>query len=126
MDESSEQVTGIESGRVQPWNDLPKQPWPENIEPPIADLVDWLLSMDREQLAWFLDRRRQDWRRDSECLIRDHDGRLMRAHDEQEAVHRDLVAILHALGISDHARPYSSHEVVQREVIPAIERLTDV
>ena len=35
----------------------------------------------------------------------------------------DLRAILDALGISTHARPYSPHEVVQREVLPAITAL---
>ena len=39
---------------------------------------------------------------------------------ERDAVHADLVAILAALGIGDHARPYSSHDVVQREILPAI------
>jgi hypothetical protein len=111
-------------GRVSSWDDLPKQPWPEATEPPITDLVDWLLSLDREQMTWLFDKKRQDWQRDSECWQRNHEERLMRAHDEQEAVHRDLVAIMHALGIEDYARPYSSHEVVHREVIPAIERLT--
>lgn len=37
--------------------------------------------------------------------------------------HNDLVAIMAALGISDYARPYSSHAVVHREVLPAIKQL---
>lgn len=41
----------------------------------------------------------------------------MSAHQEDV---RDMLA---ALGISDHARPYSPHEVVRREILPAIERL---
>lgn len=44
---------------------------------------------------------------------------------EQDVIHADLVAILAALDISDHARPYSPHEVVQREVLPAIRALRD-
>lgn len=35
----------------------------------------------------------------------------------------DLAAILRALGVGDHARPQSPHEVVWQEVLPAIERL---
>lgn len=45
------------------------------------------------------------------------------ADSEREAVHQDLRAILLALGSGDQARPYSSHEVVQREVLPAITAL---
>jgi len=48
-----------------------------------------------------------------------------RLRAEQDAVHADLIAILTALGIGAHARPYSGHEVVQREVLPAIRRLTE-
>lgn len=43
--------------------------------------------------------------------------------DERDLVHQDIVAILGALGIGDHARPYSTHEVVVREIIPEIEAL---
>lgn len=42
---------------------------------------------------------------------------------QQEAVHADLTAILNELRLGDHARPYSSHDVVQREVLPAIRAL---
>jgi ABC-type antimicrobial peptide transport system ATPase subunit len=35
----------------------------------------------------------------------------------------DLAAVLRALGLGDHARPVSPHEVMRREVLPAIERL---
>jgi len=42
---------------------------------------------------------------------------------DADIIHADLTAIMEALGISTHARPYSSHEVVQREVLPAINRL---
>jgi len=48
-----------------------------------------------------------------------------RLRAEQDAVHADLIAVLAALGIGAHARPYSGHEVVQREVLPAIRRLTE-
>jgi len=40
-----------------------------------------------------------------------------------DAAHDDLREIMAALGIPDHARPYSAHEVVQREVLPAIRAL---
>lgn len=50
----------------------------------------------------------------------ERDDARAEAFIERQAVHADLVAILAALGIGDHARPYSSHEVVQREVLPAI------
>lgn len=43
--------------------------------------------------------------------------------DERELVIEDLRAILRALGLSDGARPYSAHEVVQRDILPAIRRL---
>lgn len=43
--------------------------------------------------------------------------------DERALVHADMVKIMAALGISDHARPYSPHEVVQREILPAIRAL---
>jgi hypothetical protein len=40
-----------------------------------------------------------------------------------DVVHEDLRQILLALGLGDHARTYSSHEVVQREILPAIRQL---
>jgi hypothetical protein len=40
-----------------------------------------------------------------------------------EQMSDDLAAILRALGVGDHARPYSPHEVVHRDVLPAIELL---
>lgn len=36
----------------------------------------------------------------------------------------DLAAILRAAGLSDAARPYSPHECVQRDLLPAIRRLS--
>lgn len=45
--------------------------------------------------------------------------------DEREAVFEDLRAILRSLGLHDSARPYSAHEVVHREIIPAIEKLRE-
>lgn len=42
---------------------------------------------------------------------------------EREVVLDDLRRILEALGLGDHARPYSANQVVQREVLPAIYKL---
>lgn len=38
----------------------------------------------------------------------------------KEVFHDDIVEILHAMRIGDHARPYSAHEVVHREILPAL------
>jgi hypothetical protein len=35
----------------------------------------------------------------------------------------DIAAILNALGLGDHARPISMHEIVHKEIIPAIDKL---
>ena len=56
------------------------------------------------------------------CLCR-HTDDVTPAVNEMDQVHADLVAIMAALGIKDYARPYSSHEVVHREIIPAITAL---
>jgi hypothetical protein len=37
-----------------------------------------------------------------------------------DVIHEDVRQILVALGLGDHARPYSAHEVVQREILPRI------
>jgi len=42
---------------------------------------------------------------------------------EREMIHEDLCAILRELGLSDGARPYSAHDVVHRDILPAIRRL---
>jgi hypothetical protein len=42
-----------------------------------------------------------------------------------EVVHEDVRAMVKALGLGEHARPYSAHAVVHREVLPALERLRD-
>lgn len=52
---------------------------------------------------------------DSEPPVSDHD-----------LIQADLREIMDALGLSTHARPYSPHEVVQREVLPAIKTLRDL
>jgi hypothetical protein len=43
--------------------------------------------------------------------------------DPADVVHDDLVRILEALDLGTHGRPYSSHSVVHREVLPAIAKL---
>lgn len=49
------------------------------------------------------------------------DGRM--SPSEREVMLDDLDEILRALGLGDHARTYSPHEVVQREILPAIREL---
>lgn len=53
------------------------------------------------------------------------DPRCPECGGHEDAPHDDLREILLALGISDCARPYSSHAVVHREVLPAIKRLRE-
>lgn len=43
--------------------------------------------------------------------------------EEFETIHQDMVDILNALGLGDHARPISMHEIVQTEILPAIRSL---
>lgn len=40
-----------------------------------------------------------------------------------DAATEDVRAIAVALGLGGHARPYSAHEVVRREILPAVQRL---
>lgn len=40
-----------------------------------------------------------------------------------DTMHQDVCDILNALGLGDHARPKSYHEVIQTEILPAIEKL---
>jgi serine/threonine protein phosphatase PrpC len=42
---------------------------------------------------------------------------------EKDIIFEDLRAILRALGLGDHARLISAHDVVQREILPALARL---
>lgn len=104
--------------------DFPPPPWVPNIEPELEDVARWLQSMTPEQLVAALKHQRSTWRQQSECFERNHEGRIDDFGRQMDTVHTDLVAIMSALGIGDHARPYSSHEVIHREVIPAIWRLT--
>ena len=41
------------------------------------------------------------------------------AADDGDVLHADLCELLNALGLGAYARPYSAHEVMQREIIPA-------
>lgn len=43
--------------------------------------------------------------------------------DPADVAYDDLTLILVALGLGTHARPYSWHAVVHREVLPAIAKL---
>lgn len=49
----------------------------------------------------------------------------MSVPDSLDLMHEDLGRILDALALGDHARPHSPHDVVQREVLPAIEQMMD-
>jgi hypothetical protein len=51
------------------------------------------------------------------------EANLAAARQQLDQVHDDLAAILRALGIGDHARPISSHEVVVTEVLPRAKHL---
>jgi len=103
--------------------EFPPPPWPDNAKPDARLEAKWLLSLTEEQVVAILARQRVIMRQESECFERDHDGALDRYAVQMNLVHADLVAIMTALGIGDHARPYSSHEVIHREVIPAIWKL---
>lgn len=46
--------------------------------------------------------------------------------DSSSLMHDDIVKLLLALGLGDHARPISPHEVMVREVIPAVEALVKI
>jgi hypothetical protein len=43
--------------------------------------------------------------------------------DANDTAIEDVREIAVALGIGGHARPYSAHEVVQKEILPTIEKL---
>lgn len=40
----------------------------------------------------------------------------------EELFQEDVLLILEVLGLGTHARPYSTHEVILREIIPAIKK----
>lgn len=68
-------------------------------------------------LEWYEDRAELEDRAD--CA----EDRLEAARRSYDAALAGLNVILEALSLGTHARPYSAHEVVRREVIPAIDRL---
>jgi len=45
--------------------------------------------------------------------------------NDNDAAVEDVRAIAVALGLGGHARPYSAHQVVQREILPALAPLLD-
>jgi hypothetical protein len=77
------------------WDSLPPRPWPEAVEPPVDQLADWLLSLSREEFEWVLDQQRASWRRDSDCFMRDHDGRIR--HLESRLLNILTVCQLHGV-----------------------------
>lgn len=50
----------------------------------------------------------------------------IRQIDQHIAMQDDIAAALRALGLSDHARPMSPHQVMLDEVIPAINKLREL
>lgn len=42
-----------------------------------------------------------------------------------ETIIEDIHSILSALELGNHSRSYSPHEVIEREIIPAIKRLKE-
>lgn len=47
---------------------------------------------------------------------------MAEAKSDGEVFNEDVAQILRALGLSDHARPVSAHEVVQTVILPAIDQ----
>lgn len=43
-----------------------------------------------------------------------------------DEIHQDVVDMLNALGLGDHARPISMHQIVQTEILPAIRMLRGI
>lgn len=100
--------------------------WPPHALPTAEQLAEWLaVCTDAERLA-FAEHALRFEATAHACIMRDHEARIEqeihRRTAEQKAVHDDLQEILLALGIGDHARPYSGHELVQRDILPAIWR----
>lgn len=103
--------------------EYPPPPWVPNVEPEIEQVAEWLTSMTHEQRLAALKHQRGTWEQESRCFERNHEGRMEDYARQMDTVYTDLVAIMDELGIGNHARPYSSHEVIHREVIPTIRRL---
>lgn len=109
----------------------------------------WITEADRlaRRLSWFTDdelaaelaRRRpvpmagqaalHEWECPScgattRARMADHPtGQAAREAAVEQLVHEDIRQLLEAAGLGTHARPYSTHEVVQRELLPAVRRL---
>lgn len=43
--------------------------------------------------------------------------------EDTDLLRSDLAEVLAALGLGGHARPYSAHEVVQRDILPRVRAL---
>lgn len=43
--------------------------------------------------------------------------------DSNSVMQDDMAVLLRLLGLGDHARPYSPHEVMVKEIIPAVGQL---
>jgi hypothetical protein len=99
------------------------RPWPPNAQPTVAEFAEWLLICTVEERERFVTHAFSAGDESRVCFERDHAGRIEHADRERDIVQADLRQIMAALGIADYARPYSSHEVVRREVIPAIASL---
>lgn len=63
------------------WQSLPPQTWPPHTEAPPEQVADWLTSLTREQLVWFLSMKRLDWAKDADCFLRNHDGQIRDLED---------------------------------------------
>lgn len=85
----------------------------------IADELDMEAQAHKENISDYTDLLRI-WATD--LSRRPESIRIMDMTD-YSVLQDDLAELLRALGLSDHARPYSPHEVMQREVLPAVQSL---
>jgi hypothetical protein len=94
-----------------------------NAQPTVPEFAEWLLICTAEEREQFVTQAFRSGDEARSCFERDHEGRIESADRQHEVVQTDLRQIMATLNIGDYARPYSSHEVVQQEIIPAIARL---
>lgn len=108
------------------WEDLPKQPWPDGTVAPPDALADWLTSLSREQLVWVLGRRQDVWAEESECFMRDHEGRITVLTQERDQA-REEAGHLRAMKkyVDGEMRDYLQRLILAKKALVATGYFTE-
>jgi hypothetical protein len=68
------------------WDTLPERSWPENARPTPEQLADWMGTLSRDELVWYLGQHQWMRERQIDCFMRNHERQIAGLTVERDAL----------------------------------------